>query len=49
MQYANEFIINMVLGNTTTYVYQIIFDGNDSNVTKITPYLLCVDWNHASS
>ena len=35
IQYANEFIINMVLGDPTICVNQFIFDENDSNDTNI--------------
>ena len=30
----------MVLGDPTTYVYQFIFDENDSNDTNITQYFI---------
>ena len=48
-KYANYFIINMGLGDPTTYVYQFIFDENDSNDTNIKQYLLCMEWRYASS
>ena len=35
LEYANEFIHNMVLGDTKTYVDQFIFDKYDSNNTNI--------------
>ena len=49
IKYANYFIINMGLGDPTTYVYQLIFDENDSNDTNIKQYLLCMEWRYASS
>ena len=42
IKYANEFIQNMVLGDPTTCVYQLIFDGNDSNDTKLYNILFCM-------
>ena len=42
IKHANEFIQNMVLGDPTTCVYQLIFDGNDSNDTKLYNILFCM-------
>ena len=47
VQYANEFIQNMVLGDPTTCVYQFIFYETYSKDTKIYNILLCMDWNYA--
>ena len=35
IQHANEFFLNMELGDHTTRVYQFIFDENDSSDTEI--------------
>ena len=49
LKYTNEFFLNMGLGDPTTFVYQFIFDENESNDTKFINKLLCMDWNYASS
>ena len=46
---AKSVILNMGLGDSTTCAYQFIFDENDSNETKIKQYLLCMEWDYASS
>ena len=38
----------MGLGDPTTYVYQFIFDENDSNDKNIKQYLLGMEWRYAS-
>ena len=38
IQYLNGIMLNMKLDDTTTSVYQLIFDKNDSNDTKIIQY-----------
>ena len=40
IQYENEIILNMGLGDTKTCVYQFIFDKNDSNDTNIVKYFV---------
>ena len=40
IKYANEFIINMRLGDSTTCLYQFIYDENDSNDTNIIQYCI---------
>ena len=51
MQCANEFIQNMGLSDTTTCVYQLIFDENEIDDTKIIQYFirhglgLCINLN----
>ena len=49
IQYTNEFIQNIVLGDPTACVYQLIFDEKYSNDTKIYNVLSFMDWGHASS
>ena len=39
IQHKNEFILNMILGDPTTCVCQLIFD-DDSNDTKIIQYFI---------
>ena len=52
IQYSNEFIQKMVLGDPTKFVYQLIFDENDSNDTKLIQYFimhrlgLCIKLNN---
>ena len=46
MQYAHEFILNLVLGDPTTWVYQLRFDEHDSNDTNNIQYLLVMDWDY---
>ena len=40
IKYANEFIEKMVLVDTTTFVYQIIFDEIYSNDTNVIQYFI---------
>ena len=40
IEYANYFIVNMVLGDTTNFFYQFISNDNDSNYTKIIKYFI---------
>ena len=40
IQDANKLIQNIGLGDTTTYLHQLIFDENDSNDTKIVLYFI---------
>ena len=40
IQYTNGSILKMVLGDPTTCVYQLIFDENESNDTKIIQYFI---------
>ena len=40
MKYSNEFILNMVLGDPTTCVYQFIYDETESNDTNIIQYFI---------
>ena len=40
IQYSHEFIQNMGLSDPTTCFYQLIFDENDSNYTKIIQYFI---------
>ena len=40
IKYANESIQNMGLGDPRTFVYQFIYDKNDSNDTKIIQYFM---------
>ena len=40
IKYANEFIIDMRLGDSITCVYQLIFDENDSNDTNVIKYCI---------
>ena len=40
IQYTNEFILKLGMVDTTTYVYQFIYDENDSGGTKIKPYFI---------
>ena len=49
IQYANELIHNMVLGDPKTYVYKFIFDENYSTDTNLYNVLLCMDLDFASS
>ena len=47
IQYANEFVQKLDMGDPTTCVYQIIYDENE-NDDKKNNILLCMDWNYAS-
>ena len=40
IQYANNFVHRLGMGNPTTCVYQLIFDENDINDTKVIQYLI---------
>ena len=40
IEYANELIINMELGDPTTCIYQFIFVENDRNDTNILQYFI---------
>ena len=40
IQYANEFVQNLGVGDTTTCVYQFIYDENESDDTKIIQYFI---------
>ena len=38
IQYANESIINMILGDPTTCVYKLVYDENYSNDINVLQY-----------
>ena len=40
IKYTNEIILNMELGDTTTYVYQTCFCENYNNGTKMIQYFI---------
>ena len=40
IQYANNFVQKLVMGDPTTCSYQFIYDEKDKNDTQITHYLL---------
>ena len=40
IQYANKFVKNLGMVDTTTRVYQFIHDDNESNYTKIIQFLI---------
>ena len=40
IQYANEFILKIGLGDPTTCFYQLNFDEKDSNNTRIIQYFI---------
>ena len=52
IKYTNEFFLDMGLGDTTTCVYQFIFDFFFSNAMKIIQYFnmhglgLCIKFNN---
>ena len=46
IQYENELIQNLGMGDPTTCVYQVIYHKNESDDKKIIPYLLYMDWDY---
>ena len=48
IQYANNFIQKLGIGDPITCVYKIIYKEKDINDTQITPYLLCMVWDYVS-
>ena len=48
IQYANNFVQNLGMGDTTTCVYQFIYYEKVKNEKHITKYLLCMDWDYVS-
>ena len=49
IQYSNKFIQNNLVGDPKAFVYQLIYDKNDSDNTNIIQYLLLMDYYYASS
>ena len=47
IQYANKMIQNLGIGDSTTCVYQLIYDENDNDDKDIIQFWLCVDWYYA--
>ena len=40
VQYENEFVKSMEIGDSITCVYQLIYNENDNGVTKTTQYFI---------
>ena len=40
IQYANEFVQNLGMGDPTTCVYQFIYNENENDETKIIQYFI---------
>ena len=40
IQYANMFFKKLGMGDPTTYLFQVVYDENDSDNTKIIQYLI---------
>ena len=40
IQYANELVQNLGMGDLTTCVYKFIYDENENDDTKIMQYLI---------
>ena len=49
VQYVNEFVQNLGLGDPKTCLHQFICSENDNDDTKIIQFLLCMDWYYASN
>ena len=48
VQYANNYVQKLGIGDPITCVYKIIYKEKDINDTQITPYLLCMVWDYVS-
>ena len=49
IQYKNELIQNMGLGDPLPCVYQIMFMTMKAMIHKLYNMLLCIDWKYVSS